>query len=102
MDEALAALGLKFEDLTKEERKYYLEQLKVMAERPLGAEDIRFYIGKMRRSVEEELTKFDLGNKQDLFLKARLRNYMLLEEFLTTHARAKAAYEKATRDKVKT
>ena len=49
----------------------------------------------MRDSVEQELTKTGHDSKQDLFLKARLRNYMLLDAFMTTPEKAKEQIENA-------
>ena len=61
----------------------------------LSIEGVKGYLTSMRDSVEQELTKTDLNSKQDLFLKARLRNYMLLEAFLSTPEKAQKALERA-------
>ena len=61
----------------------------------VSIEKVREYIGSMKEAVEQELTKFDLDTNQDLFLKARLRNYMLLDAYLSTPERAKEQIENA-------
>lgn len=61
----------------------------------VSIEKVREYIGSMKEAVEQELTKFDLDPNQDLFLKARLRNYMLLDAYLSTPERAKEQIENA-------
>jgi hypothetical protein len=60
----------------------------------LNLDLVRQYVASMRDSVEQELTKTGNENKNDLFLKARLRNYMLLEAFLSTPEKAKKALER--------
>jgi len=64
-----------------------------LAKSQLTLEGVRAYIAAMRDGVEQELTKSDNASKNDLFLKARLRNYMLLEAFLSTPERVKKAIE---------
>ena len=64
-------------------------------------ESIKTYIKTMRDAVETELAVTGLNSKQDTFLKARLRNYMLLEAFLSTPERAKKALEQAMTGLVK-
>ena len=56
---------------------------------------IKENIATMRESVENELTTTTHNSKQDLFLKARLRNYLLLEAFLQSPEKAEKALERA-------
>lgn len=91
----LKKYGLKFEDLNSNEKETYFSMVQAIQESNLTIEKIKEYIKAMRSSVEEELTRYDLGSKQDLFLKARLRNYILLEAMLTTPEKAKKALEDA-------
>jgi hypothetical protein len=91
IDLVLKQYDLKYEDLNAVERETFHKMLSSMQESTLTVANLKDYIVSMKESVEHELTKFDLGSKQDLFLKARLRNYMLLEAFLTTPEKAKKA-----------
>jgi hypothetical protein len=94
-DRLLEALGYKYEELNAVERETYLSMAQAVQESVLTIEKIRDSITSMRASVEQELTTYDLGSKQDMFLKARLRNYMLLEGMLQSPEKARQALEQA-------
>ncbi len=49
----------------------------------------------MKFSVENELSKVGHESRQDIYLKARLRNLMLLEAMLTSPEKAKIRLEQA-------
>lgn len=93
MDEILQRLNLKFEDLTSAERDQLNLWMEDLSKNQLSVPKLKSHIASMRDGVELELTKVDFGSKQDTFLKARLRNYMLLEAFLTSPDKARAAIE---------
>ena len=95
MDNILEKVGLKFEDLNPIEKETLFTWQEALQKSQLSLENVKTYIKSMRDAVEVELTKTDLDSKQDMFLKARLRNYMLLEAFLSTPERAKEALDKA-------
>jgi len=95
LDEILEKVGLKYEDLTTAERETLHEWIGALSKNELTLARVKEYIGAMRDSVEQELTKSDCNSKQDLFLKARLRNYMLLGAFLSTPEKAKKALDQA-------
>lgn len=94
-DKLLERYNVKFEDLKKEERETYLSWIQALEKNQLTIEKIRSYIAAMRSSVEHELSQSQLNSKEDLFLKARLRNYLLLEAMLTTPERAREQLERA-------
>jgi len=94
-DEILSGLGLKYEDLQKAERETLSQWTKDLEKGILTLEKVKDYIHSMRDVVEEELTKTSHNSKHDLFLKARLKNYLLLEAFLTSPDRAKKAFEES-------
>jgi len=95
IDDLLEKYNLKYSDLTLAEKETAHKMLTDLQEKQLTVEKIKEYIAAMRDSVEVELTNTDNGSKQDLFLKARLRNYMLLESFLVSPERAKRALERS-------
>ena len=95
LDEVLEKFGLKYEDLTIAEKDTLFSWQEALTKNQLTLEGVRTYIGSMRDGVEQELTKVGFGSKEDTFLKARLRNYMLLEAFLTSPEKAKQAIERA-------
>ena len=95
IDNILEKVGLKFEDLTSAERETLSTWQNSLENNKLTVDGIRGHIASMRDAVEQELTKAVHNSKQDLLLKARLRNYMLLESFLSTPERAKLALDRA-------
>jgi len=94
LNKILEKAGLKYEDLSEAERLTLNEWSEKLSKGGLTVDNVRNYIVSMRDSVEKDLTKTDLNSKQDLFLKARLRNYMLLDSFLSTPEKAKQAVER--------
>jgi len=95
IDELLKKIGLKYEDLTAMERETLNTWMESLNKNELTLLKVKEYIEVMRDSVEHELTGSDHNTKQDMFLKARLRNYMLLESFLSTPEKAKKALDGA-------
>lgn len=95
IDSILEKIGLKYEDLNTAERETLGSWMEALSKNQLTIEGVKGYIASMRDSVEQELTKTDHNSKQDLLLKARVRNYMLLEAFLSTPEKAKQALERA-------
>lgn len=103
VDQLLSKLGLQYEDLSAQEKQTYESWSKSLDIKPLTAEEIKEYIKQAREAVELELVDEDefvyvLGfkkvNRRHVGLKARLKNYLLLEAFLTSKERAKQALEK--------
>ena len=95
LDDILQQHNLKFDDLTPVERETAFSMVEALQKSELTIQKIKDYIHTMRDSVEIELTKIGHENKQDIFLKARLRNYMLLEAFLVSPEKAKMALDNA-------
>ena len=93
LDEILEKSGLKYEQLTALEKETLNTWMDALQKGQISVEKVREYITSMKEAVEQELTKFDLDPNQDLFLKARLRNYMLLDAYLSTPERAKQQIE---------
>lgn len=102
LDKLMQKLGLKFEDLKPHEQEEYLSMLNTLAQKPLSVEDIKQHIQSMRRAVENELVDteeftfvlcFRVVNRKHVGLKARLKNYILLESFFESKERAKKVLE---------
>jgi len=93
IDDILEKYNLKYEDLLEDEKKTLSEWMENLSKAELTLDSVKNYISRMKVTVEEELTKVGHESKQDIFLKARLRNYMLLENFLESPERAKKALE---------
>lgn len=95
IDEILTKFNLKYEDLNHAERETLNSWMGALQNGQITVEKVRDYIASMRDSVEQELTKTGHDSKQDIFLKARLRNYMLLESFLISPEKARRSLERA-------
>ena len=95
IDRLLEKTGLKYEDLTNDERDTLQTQLTSLEQNKLTLDTVRTHITFMKGAVEKELCKVGHNNKQDLLLKARLRNYMMLEDFMTSPEKAKQAIERS-------
>lgn len=95
LDKILEKYSLKFEDLNELEKETLQMWTQALNKNQLSVPRVKTYIQAMRDGVEQDLTKVGHNSKQDLFLKARLRNYMLLEAFLSTPEKAKQAIENA-------
>lgn len=95
IDKLLEKIGVKYEDLNPQEKETLNVWMEALQKGQLSVDKIRDYISSMKEAVEAELCKHEVEGKQDLFLKARLRNYMLLEAFLSTPEKAKAQIESA-------
>lgn len=101
LDQLLQRLGLKYEDLSAVEKETLNNWLQVLNKNELSVDKIREYVGTMRESVETELSNHRSGfikrlwdGDRDTILKARLRNYMLLDAFLSSPEKAKKQIEK--------
>ena len=95
IDKLLEKYGVKHEDLRSDEVETLNVWLQAIQKGQLSLESVREYISTMKGAVEDELTSTKHNANQDLFLKARLRNYLLLEAFLSTPERAKKQLENA-------
>jgi len=95
VDKVLEKVGLKYDDLNSLEREQLNTWQEALSKNQISVESVKNYISSMRDSVEEELCKTDNGTKQDIFLKARLRNYKLIEAFLTKPEKAQEALDRA-------
>jgi len=95
IDKLLEKYGVKHEELKPDELETLNVWLEAIQKSQLTLEKVREYISTMKNSVEDDLTSTKHNSKKDLFLKARLRNYLLLEAFLSTPEKAKKQLENA-------
>lgn len=95
IDAILEKFNVKYDDLTNDERETFNSWIKVLSEKKITVESIKENITAMKMAVEQELCKVSHNNKEDIFMKARLRNYMLLEAFLESPEKAKKALEQS-------
>lgn len=94
IDKILEKYNLKYEDLGSDEKETIHSWMSRLQEGQMSLEKVRDYIESMKMSVESELTSVSHNSKQDIFLKARLRNYILLEALLSNPEKAQAQLDR--------
>jgi len=94
ISELLAKYNLKYEDLNISEKETLQRWMEELASKEITLDDVKNYIREMITGVEMELAECDLNQKKDIFLKGRLKNYLLLLSFLEGPEKAKQALEK--------
>jgi hypothetical protein len=94
-DKILEEAGLRYEDLSPEEKETYNAQFFNI--KNLTIEDLKQHVIDMKNSIAIQLSDTDPQEDEytDLILKARLKNYILLEAFLTTPEKAEKALRNA-------
>lgn len=89
--------GIKIEQLSPEEKQTYFSMLEMVQKSQMTPEKLKDYIVSMREAVTKDLVAepefirifiFKFENRKQILLKARLQNYMLLESFLSSPAKA--------------
>jgi len=95
LDNILQEYGLKYEDLNSAERETYKQSVFNIKNLSIG--DLKSMIVEMKNSIALQLSDtpdtdeyLDTNRK----LKARLKNYLVLEAFLTTPDKAEQALRK--------
>lgn len=102
MDELLKLFGVKdltYDELTPAERETFNGWVSNLKRNPLSVTDIHGYIKQLRDNVENELTKSNLKVRDDIFLKARLRNLMLLDSMLSLPVKAEELLKRQVNEK---
>jgi len=106
IEEILEKFGLTEKDLDtpgyKGELKTLLDMQSSIQRGQVSVESTRQYLASMRDAVEKELIDepefirifiFKVENRKQIYLKARLKNYMLLEAYLSSPERMKEMME---------
>lgn len=94
LQEILEAAGIKdFDELRDFERETYFKMLEVAQSGNITLDDVKKSVKRMREGIEFALATEDLSKSKDLYLKARLKNYILLESVFERPERAKEVLE---------
>lgn len=94
IDEYLKKYNVTYDDLEDDEIATLNAQFEVMSASAMTVDKIREFVNNMLATVQIEISKHDLTDKEDMYLKARLRNLTLLAAFITSPEKAKAHLEK--------
>ena len=95
LDEILQKVGLKYDELTSEEKETLHSWVDALGQSSLSVAKVKDHITTMRHAVSLELVKTKGDSKKDMHLKARLNNYVLLEALLSTPEKAQEALDRA-------
>ena len=82
LNKLLEKLGLKYEDLTEEEKKTYNSWASVLSAPNVSIDDLKKFLPVQIETIEQEQNKYDNSKEKDLFLKAQLRNLKMLHAFI--------------------
>jgi len=100
LDKLLEKQGLNYENLNAEEKETYNKAN--FSIQKLTVEDVARYVTSMKNSIALQLVNLaELDEdsfaeaEHELFLKARLKNYILMEAFLLAPAKAEEALGKS-------
>lgn len=94
--------GIKIEELNAVEQETYSKMLEEVQKSQLTPEKLKAHISGMREAITKELVDepefnyifiFKVANRRQIYLKARLKNYVLLESFLNSPQKAKEVLE---------
>lgn len=94
--------GINIDSLNAVEQETYYKMLGEVQKAQMTPEKLREYVTTMREAISAELAKepgfirifiFKVENPNLIKLQARLQNYILLEAFLNSPAKAKQALE---------
>lgn len=100
----LEKLNIKFDDLNQAERETYLQWQQSLANKTLTVPLVKDYVQQMLDGVQAELVGFTepksfwdflFRRRKQIYLTARLRNYMLLASFLAGPEKAQKALERS-------
>ena len=99
-DDILSKIGVKYEDLTTAERGTLNQWMQALQSNQLTVEMVKSFVGNLRDTIENNLIQepefnyilfFKVPNRKQILLKARLKNIMLFDAFLSTPEKAKRA-----------
>lgn len=102
LNQLLERVGLQYEDLNSAEKDTLKQWLEVLSKRQLTIEELKLYLRQLIEAVEKQLTdlsettsffSFLSNRKKDIYLKARLRNYLIISDFLNSPERAQKYIE---------
>lgn len=111
LDQLLEQKGIKYESLNDDEKSIYYNWLDMLQKSQITVDKIKEYVIDMKNAVTRELVdepeeiivfwKLRVPNRKHLFLKARLKNYILFENMLNSPEKARKMIESQLEGAVK-
>lgn len=93
LDQLVEKLG-GWDKLNSEEQNLYLDHIKIIEGKAITVDDTKDFARKMITILERLLVDTPENSRESLNLKARLKNFLLLEDFLYSADRAQKTLEK--------
>lgn len=93
LDQLVDKLG-GWDKLNSEEQSLYLEHIKVIEGKAITIDDTKDFARRVITTIERLLVDTPENSRESLNLKARLKNFLILEDFLYSADRAKKSLEK--------
>jgi hypothetical protein len=94
VEELLKSRGIKdFDELLPDERESYFRMLEIAESGKITLEDVKKHITAAREAVELALATETLTKSQDIYLKARLKCYLFLDNVFNRPERARYMLE---------
>lgn len=90
----IQSIGIDPKTLSTEEEETLNYWNSVLEQRPIGIGDVQTYLRQMITQAEVELVDTKEGTHESIIGKARLKNLIFLETFVTSQEKAKKAIEK--------
>lgn len=96
--------GINYEDLNSSEKETLAQWQQLLIKNELTLQSVKEFVPSLIEGIERELAdvkestslwSFLFRRKQDIFLKARLKNYLMLQDFLTSADRARKHIEQS-------
>lgn len=82
-----------YDELSADERATYRDHLKIMESKPVTVDATKVFVRKMITLLERGLVDTKENSRESKNLKARLKNFLVLEAFLFSPEKAKEALE---------
>lgn len=104
LSQFLSRYNLKYEDLNSSEKETLIQWSEALSKKTITVNKIKDHLDYLIKSLEKDLTELEKSTslwtaifnwKRDYYLKARLKNYLLLQDFLTSPEKAQAFIEQS-------
>lgn len=104
MSKLLEKFGIKYEDLNPAERETFSQWQEALTKSQLTLENVKDYLKNLIDAVQKEIIELKESTslftalfnwKKDFYLKARLKNYLMLQDFLTAPDKAQKYIEQS-------
>lgn len=92
LDQLVEKLG-GWDSLNSEEQALYLDHLKIIEGKAITVDDTKVFVRQMITNIERVLVDTKENSNHSRNLKARLKNFLVLESFLYSPDKAKKALE---------